>query len=73
MNNKGQVLVLFILIIPILLANLHVAVFPFYFILYLPYIAEFILAKIFKKQDKIILTRIHIQANKNVKYLIIIH
>ncbi len=33
-----------LIIIPILIANLHVAVFPFYFILYLPYIAEYILA-----------------------------
>ena len=30
-----------LVIIPILLANLHLAVFPFYFILYLPYIAEY--------------------------------
>ena len=31
-------------IIPILIANLHAAVFPFYFVLYLPYIAEYIIA-----------------------------
>lgn len=30
--------------IPIAIANLHVAVFPFYFVLYLPYIAEYLLA-----------------------------
>ena len=33
--------------IPIVLANAHVAVFPFYFILYLPYIAEYIISSIF--------------------------
>ncbi len=33
-----------LIIIPILIANLHVAVFPFYFILYLPYIAEYLIA-----------------------------
>ena len=33
-----------LIIIPILIANLHVAVFPFYFVLYLPYIAEYIIA-----------------------------
>lgn len=33
-----------LVIIPILLANLHVAVFPFYFILYLPYIAEYLIS-----------------------------
>lgn len=31
-----------LIIIPILIANLHVAVFPFYFILYLPYIGEYL-------------------------------
>lgn len=33
-----------LVIIPILIANLHLAVFPFYFVLYLPYIGEYILA-----------------------------
>ncbi len=33
-----------LIIIPIAIANLHVAVFPFYFVLYLPYIAEYIIA-----------------------------
>lgn len=32
--------------IPIAIANLHVAVFPFYFILYLPYIAEYVVASV---------------------------
>ena len=33
-----------LVIIPLAIANLHVAVFPFYFILYLPYIAEYFIA-----------------------------
>ena len=33
-----------LIVIPILIANLHVAVFPFYFVLYLPYIAEYVVA-----------------------------
>ena len=33
-----------LIIIPILLANLNLAVFPFYFVLYLPYIAEYFIA-----------------------------
>lgn len=33
-----------LIIIPIAIANLHLAVFPFYFVLYLPYIAEYIIA-----------------------------
>ncbi len=33
-----------LILIPILIANLHVAVWPFYFVLYLPYIAEYIIS-----------------------------
>lgn len=36
-----------LMIIPILLANFHVAVFPFYFILYLPYVAEYLIYIVF--------------------------
>lgn len=32
----------FLVIIPLIIANVHCAVFPFYFVLYLPYIAEFL-------------------------------
>lgn len=35
-----------LIIIPILIANLHVAVWPFYFVLYLPYIVEYLLCVI---------------------------
>lgn len=35
-----------LIIIPILIANLHVAVWPFYFVLYLPYVAEYLLTVI---------------------------
>lgn len=31
-----------LIVIPTLIANLHVAVWPFYFILFLPYIGEYI-------------------------------
>ena len=33
-----------LIIIPIIIANVHIAVWPFYFILYLPYIAEYLIA-----------------------------
>lgn len=33
---------LYLVIIPLIIANVHCAVFPFYFVLYLPYIAEFL-------------------------------
>lgn len=64
--------VLGLIVIPILIANLHLAVWWFYFVLYLPYIAEYIFAKISKSEDKIILNRIQLTLNKNVKYLFII-
>lgn len=34
---------IFLVIIPLIITNLHCAVFPFYFVLYLPYIAEYFL------------------------------
>lgn len=44
LETKKKRYVVGLIIIPILIANLHLAVFPFYFILYLPYIAEYIIA-----------------------------
>ena len=41
-NHKKRYL-LGLLVIPLIIANAHCAVFPFYFVLYLPYIAEFLL------------------------------
>lgn len=32
-----------LIIIPIIIANVHLAVFPFYFVLYLPYVAEYLI------------------------------
>ena len=50
-----------LILISILIANLHVAVWPFMFVLYLPYIAEYIIAVIeekiakkYKKQDYLV-------------------
>lgn len=44
LENKKKRYGVGLVIIPILIANLHIAVFPFYFILYLPYIGEYIIA-----------------------------
>ena len=44
LETKKKRYVAGLVIIPILIANLHVAVFPFYFVLYLPYIAEYLIA-----------------------------
>lgn len=43
LETKKKRYAIALIIIPILIANLHVAVFPFYFVLYLPYIAEYII------------------------------
>lgn len=44
-TNKNRYVFL-LLVLPIILANTHDTVWPFYFILFLPYIAEFIVSKI---------------------------
>ena len=46
LETKKKRYALFLIIIPLLIANLHCAVFPFYFVLYLPYIAEYLFAVI---------------------------
>ena len=51
-NNKNKKYLLGLLLISLLICNIHVAVWPFYFILYLPYIAESIISKILKKIKK---------------------
>ncbi len=38
--------IIYLIIIPIIIANVHCAVWPFYFVLYLPYIVEYLLAVI---------------------------
>lgn len=43
-RTKKKRYAIYLIIIPILLANLHCAVWPFYFVLYLPYVAEYLLA-----------------------------
>ena len=44
LETKKKRYVIGLIIIPIIIANIHLAVFPFYFVLYLPYIAEYIIA-----------------------------
>ena len=55
-----------LVIIPIIIANIHVAVFPFYFVLYLPYIAEYIIASlsetIIYRKSKVLLLKQKIKA-----------
>lgn len=46
LETKKKRYVAGLIIIPTIIANIHVAVFPFYFVLYLPYIAEYLIALI---------------------------
>ena len=58
-----------LVILSLLLCNMHVAVWPFYFIIYIPFILEYIIANILKK--KTLFNFIEIDNNKYTKYLII--
>ena len=51
-----------LIIIPIIIANVHLAVWPFYFVLYLPYIAEYLIALL---ADSDLQRRIVIKLKKN--------
>ena len=58
LRTKYKRYVIGLIIIPIMLANLHVAVFPFYFILYLPYLGEYFICimsnlEVYKIRSKI--------------------
>lgn len=55
LNTKKKRYALGLILIPIAVANVHAAVFPFYFILYLPYIGEYIVALLAEKSN--LLTR----------------
>ena len=49
-STKKKRYAVYLIIIPILIANLHCAVWPFYFVLYLPYVAEYLLAVLMDAQ-----------------------
>ena len=48
LDTKKKRYPIYLIVISILIANLHVAVWPFYFVLYLPYIGEYIVANLSK-------------------------
>lgn len=68
-----------LLIVSLLLCNVHIAVWPFYFILYLPFLVEFLVALIVKKINlkktnkftNFLENHIILEHNKNIKYLFI--
>ena len=66
-----------LLLVSLLICNIHVAVWPFYYIIYLPYLAEYLIAKIIKKiklkkENKFtnyLKSHFILEANENIKYL----
>ena len=62
LETKKRRFAIGLIIIPILIANIHAAVFPFYFVLYLPYIAEFIVSFFLKKGD--LLTKLLLKSDE---------
>lgn len=74
LETKKKRYIFGLICIPIIISNIHVAVWYFYFILYLPYIAEYIISLVLKYKKgetkenyKVITTR-----NENTKILILI-
>lgn len=68
--KKSRVLIL--LLMALLVANFHSAVFPFFFVLFLPYFGEYLLMKIVKKKKqvtRVCLGRLEGVWEDNVKYL----
>jgi hypothetical protein len=61
----------YLIIIPLIIANVHCAVFPFYFVLYLPYIAEFLLVSLvdldLDKKIKLLFYKLLLKICKNKK------
>lgn len=78
-NGKKQNLI-GLLLISLILCNIHVAVWPFYFIVYLPYLAEYVISLIgskikIKKENRFInylKSKFIVEKNDNVKYLFLI-
>lgn len=69
-----------LLLLSLILCNIHVAVWPFYFIIYLPYLAEYLISLIcekikIKKETKFTLflkKKFILEKNQNIKYLFLI-
>ena len=77
-NKKKYALGL--LLVSLILCNVHVAVWPFYFILYLPYLAEYVISWIcpkikLKKENKFVKflgNKFILDKNNHIKYLFIV-
>ena len=70
LESKNVKYAIGIILISILIANLHVAVWPFLFILFLPYIGEYVVYKIISNEykEKLLLLKIKLFKKKSKKY-----
>ncbi len=80
LRNGHKKNLLGLILISLFICNIHCAVWPFYYIVYLPYLAEYLVTIICKKIKlkkenkfiKFIKSRIVLEDNKNIKYLFIV-
>lgn len=63
LETKKKIYLLGMIIISIAIANIHVAVWPFFFVLFLPYIAEYIIASIAEKN---VISRLKVLNKKSI-------
>lgn len=70
LESKNVKYAIGIILISILIANLHVAVWPFLFILFLPYIGEYVVYKIISNEykEKLLFLKIKLFKKKSKKY-----
>ena len=63
LETKKKIYLLGMIIISIAIANIHVAVWPFFFVLFLPYIVEYIIASIAEKN---VISRLKVLNKKSI-------
>ena len=73
LENKNKKSLIFLFIIPLILANIHIGIYYFYFVLFLPYICEYFIA-VFKRKYNInsnfLNKNLILKENKNVLSLL---
>lgn len=71
-EKKSKISLAMLFILPVIIANVHIGVFYLYYVLFLPFIAEYIIAVLIEKNilKMKFNSNIIIKKNNNVKYLI---
>ncbi len=74
LSSKKKRHLIFLLLLAVLLANVHSAVFPFFFVLFLPYFGEALVTKLVEKRKKskeATIGKIVLKREENIKWLIL--